>query len=161
MELLAVIGIVGMVSGVMSMSIIMIMKVSAESNDQAVALQRVQNAGQWLSLDVQMAESVVVDTNPDTDTFITLTIPVAGEDDNTVVYKLEDMDGSLKKLTRTDQNNDTKYLVSAYIQPENTEAIYNADTRTLTATIAVNAGEVTQQKKYHITQRVDPEPEEG
>ena len=166
MELLAVIGIVGMVSGVMSMSIIMILKVSGESNDQAIALQRVQNTGQWLSLDVQMSETIAIDTDPATETFITLTIPVAGEDDNTITYKLVDMDGTIKKLTRTDQDSGTTYLISEYIfydpgETDTTVVSYNQDTRTLTATITAKAGDVTQSKKYQITQRIDPEPEEG
>ncbi len=166
MELLAVIGIVGMISGVMSMSIIMMMKVNAESSDQAVALQRVQNAGQWLSIDVQTAQAVTVDNNPATETFITLTVPVAGEDDNTIIYKLENDEGTIKKLTRTDQDSGTTFLIAEYIYYEpgsinSTEAAYNEINRTLTVRVTAIADSATTSKQYQITQRIDPDEEEG
>ena len=137
------------------------MKVSAQSNDEAIALQRVQNSGQWLSLDVQAAETVEVNGNPLTDTFITLTIPVAGQDDETIVYKLEDMDGTLKKLTRTDEVAGTKYLVADHIDSEGTSATYYQDERKLTVNITAVSRSTSVTKQYQVTQRIDSDEEAG
>lgn len=60
-EMLVVIVILGAIMSVMSMTVIMIMKVSRQSNDYAIALRQVQNAGYWISRDAQMAQTVVTD----------------------------------------------------------------------------------------------------
>ena len=57
-ELLVTIAILGAIMGGMSAAVITIMKVSPQNNNWAIALRQVQNAGYWISRDVQMAQSV-------------------------------------------------------------------------------------------------------
>ena len=104
-ELLITVGILGAIMGVMAMTVMMFLRVGPESNDRAIALRQVQNAGYWITRDVTTAGTIVVDTDPATPEFMTLTIPVSTTDNNTVIYDLEDMTGGFKKLVRTDQDN--------------------------------------------------------
>ena len=76
-ELLVTIGILGAIAGVMAMTVGMFLKVGPESNDRAIALRQVQNAGYWIIRDVTGAGTVVVDDDPTTPEFITLNIPVS------------------------------------------------------------------------------------
>jgi len=57
-EVLVVLAILGAITGVMSMTITMIMRISPQSNDRAIVLRQVQNAGHWISRDVLMAQTV-------------------------------------------------------------------------------------------------------
>jgi competence protein ComGC len=62
-ELLVVIAILGAIIGVLSMTIITVMKVSPRSNNWAIALRQVQNAGYWISNDITMANAGTIAIN--------------------------------------------------------------------------------------------------
>ena len=57
-EVLVTVGILGAIMGVLSMTVISIMIITPRTNDWAIALRQVQNAGYWVSRDVLMAQTV-------------------------------------------------------------------------------------------------------
>src|SRR4030043_855287 len=94
-ELVVGLSIAAFVVSAASMTTITMMRLTPQNNDWALALRQVQNAGYWISHDVQMAQGdiTVGDGNP---TFLTLTVPEWETDavvNKTVVYELEDMRG--------------------------------------------------------------------
>jgi prepilin-type N-terminal cleavage/methylation domain-containing protein len=58
MEVLVVLGIGTAIAGAMSMSIASITEITPLNNNRALTLRQVQNAGFWISRDVQMAQVV-------------------------------------------------------------------------------------------------------
>jgi len=57
-ELLVAVAILGAIGGALSMAIVTVIKTTDSTKDESVILQQVQNAGYWISRDVQMAEDV-------------------------------------------------------------------------------------------------------
>ena len=165
LEMLIVVGILGVIMGVMTMSVAMIMKVSPQNNDWTIALRRVQNAGYWISRDVQMAQTI--DPNPTAPNFLILTLPVMDIDTQTIInktfiYKLEDMNGGMKKLTRTDQDTGQQITIAEYIyyapdtDPQNSTMVinYDAQSRVLTVRITASSGTKRASRNYEAAQRV-------
>src|SRR4030042_1978417 len=112
-ELLVGISIAALIVGAASATIITMLRLSPQNNDWAVSLRQVQNAGYWISRDVLMAETIIVgDKNP---TFLTLRQPrYTGGTDN-ITYQFEDMSGGLKRLMRTNTDNNTTIMIAEYI----------------------------------------------
>ncbi|MDD5313130.1 MAG: type II secretion system protein [Dehalococcoidia bacterium] len=57
-ELLAVIGILGFLAAAMALTFATIANVGSRNNAQSIAMTQVNQAGQWISTDVQSAENV-------------------------------------------------------------------------------------------------------
>ena len=158
-ELLVTIGILGAIAGVMAMTVGMFLKVGPESNDRAIALRQVQNAGYWIIRDVTGAGTVVVDDDPTTPEFITLNIPVSTTDNKTVVYDLENMMDDYKKLLRTDHDSGKQILIAEYLycdpsgDPDNTKVI-DYSSPLLKIQITAESGNARVKRKYEVTQRV-------
>ena len=164
-ELLVVIGIMGAISGVMSMTVIMIMKVAPESNNQAVVLSQVQNAGYWISRDVQRAQNIDIDvTDPN---FLILTWTdwdYSGGESSTwhvVTYSLEEPD-TVKKLMRRYQDNvgtDEQILIAQDIyydpvgDPTGSTQIIAYDSPTLTLRITATSSGKTATRVYEASRR--------
>ena len=159
-EMLVTIAIVGAITGVMSMAVIVIMKVNPQNNDWAVALQQVQNAGYWISRDTLMANTVTVDGDTATPLFLTMTSPVIGAADKTVIYELEDTADGMKKLTRTDQDTGAQILIAEFIyydpdvDPANSTKVIDYQDPFLTVRITATAGSATVSRQYEGSQRV-------
>lgn len=177
-ELLVAMGILGAIMATLSMSVITVRSVSPWSQDWSVALERTQNAGYWISRDVQMARDITVDTDPATELFLTLTIPEwdgVAVVDRTVTYLLRDMSGGMKKLLRSYQSGQP-ILISDYIYYNPADLnhstwVLNYQTadedlpyyRVLTFRIAVKIDATTlyekvveYTKEYEAQQRVPP-----
>jgi prepilin-type N-terminal cleavage/methylation domain-containing protein len=159
-ELLVGISILAFVVSAASMTIITMMRLSPQSNNWAIALRQVQNAGYWISRDVQMSENVTVDENPATPEFLTLTVPEwdAGSGavvDKTIAYQFEDMGDGLQRLMRDDAGQ--QIMVAEYISDTDTDYPENcSDNCTLTFTITATYGNVPVTRQYKATQRVPP-----
>ena len=165
-EMITVVAILGAIMGVMAMTIGIIPKVSGESNDQAIALRQVQNAGYWISRDAQRAQNIHTDvTAPD---FLILTWTewdYSGEASSTfhaVTYTLEDMPGGVKKLMRRHQDHegaDEQILIAEYIyydpggDPDNSTKVIDYQTPTLTVRITATSGEVRVSREYEASRR--------
>jgi prepilin-type N-terminal cleavage/methylation domain-containing protein len=63
-ELLVVIPILSVILGVISMTIIMMMKVGTQNNDHALALSQVQNTGYWITRDVMNGQIISPQPEP-------------------------------------------------------------------------------------------------
>ena len=156
-ELLVGIAIAAVVVGAASMTVVTMMRLSPQTNNWAIALRQVQNAGYWISRDVQMSQTIVADTDPETPTFLTLTLPQDQNPDNnkTIVYEFEDMSGE-QWLVRTESIGGSivgQTAIAQYIS--DTDANYT-DNCTLTFTITATSGNVPVIKRYEATQRVPP-----
>jgi len=163
-ELLVGIAIAAFVVGAASMTVITMMRLSPQTNNWAIALRQVQNAGHWISRDVQMARTIEPDTDPETPTFLTLTVPEWDDDldevvNKTLVYEFKDINGE-QWLVRTEKNSGGSIVgqtaIAQYIS--DTDANYT-DNCTLTFTITATSGDVpvTVTRDYEAMQRV-PSP---
>ena len=157
-ELLVAISIAVAVTGAAAMTIQTLMKVSPQTNNWAIALRQVQNAGYWISRDVQMSSGNITVGNKQPD-FLTLEVPYEAAVDNittkTIAYKFETLSGE-EWLTRTDSTSG-KIVIAEYISVDNTAAQYSdncTDNCTLTLTITAVSGDVLVTKTYEAAQRV-------
>jgi prepilin-type N-terminal cleavage/methylation domain-containing protein len=152
-ELLVGISIAAVIVAAASMTIITMMRLSPQSNNWAIALRQVQNAGYWISHDVQMSQGNI-DIDPDPDTFLTLTLPYESEGtiaDKIIAYQFEDMGDGLQRLMRDDAGQ--QIMVAEFIS--NRTAEYNSDNCTLTFTITATSGNVPPvTRQYEAMQRV-------
>lgn len=163
-EVLVVVAILGAIMGVMAMTINTIPKVSGESNDRALALRQVQNAGYWISRDTQMAQSVIADnlTSPKFLIFKWTEWDIGGTESiyHAVTYNLEDMPGGMKKLMRNHQDSlmpEEEILIAEYIyynpgDAETTEVI-DYQNPALEVRITAIYGDATISRDYEASRR--------
>lgn len=165
-ELLITIAIVAAISGALAMTVITLIQISPQSRDWNIALRQVQNAGYWISRDVQMSKGdITVDTG---DPFLSFTIPTGPDTNNTVEYRFEDMSDSLKRLVRVDLASSQQIMIAEYIyynlgEPDkstcvtdnNSQCIVTGSQREkLAVRIAATYGNATVKRRYETTQRI-------
>jgi len=162
-EVLVVIAIAALITLGATTTTFQVFNVTRHSNDHIAVVRQVQNAGYWISRDALMAESVVVDGDPETDEFLTLkwTEWDFGKKKDLVVYYHEvtyffqDLPDDIGKLDRTHWINDEvneQTLVAEYID-YNTNATY--DTSVLTVQITSSLGEASETREYRVLPRPD------
>ena len=157
-ELLVGLSIAAFVVGAASMATITMMRLTPQNNDWAVALRQVQNAGHWISHDVQTSQGdITVGTWPSA-TFLTMTVPEwdgGAMVDKTFVYEFEDMPDGVKRLMRDNQTDGQEIMIAEYVS----NAVANYDSGILTFTITTSSGSAEVSRDYEATQRVPaPEP---
>ncbi len=151
-ELLIGLAITGIIIAPLTWSTITLLTSPQRSTDQNVVLQQVQNAGRWLSRDVQMAGSV----NPTAPNGfpLTLTIPVDDNPDNdyTIDYVF---DGS--KLKRQVYNSShtliSETLIANYIATDNT-TFSTLGSKLHKLTIRASKGRAVVTMNYEVSQRL-------
>ncbi|MCJ7655339.1 MAG: type II secretion system GspH family protein [Dehalococcoidia bacterium] len=158
-ELVVGLSIAAFVVSAASMTTVTMMRLTPQNNDWAVALRQVQNAGHWISHDIQTAQGdITVGTgNP---TFLTLTVPEWETDEvvnKTVVYEFEDMPDGLKRLMRNNQTDVEETVIAENIS--NAVADFTVASGMLTFTITATSGTATVARDYEAMQRVPPAPE--
>lgn len=162
-ELLVTISILAVVVAAASMAVITLMRLSPQSKDWNVALRQVQNAGYWISRDVQSSNTVNI--SPPSPQFLTFTIPTGPTTSKTIVYQFEDMAGGLKRLMRTEQvtgQPSKQTMIAEYIyynpasDPTNSTKVISYQNRELTVRMAATSGKTTVWRQYEATQRVPP-----
>ena len=162
LELLVGIAIAVFVVGAASMTVITMMRLTPRTNNWAIALRQVQNAGYWISRDVMMSDTVTPGTG---DTFLTLIVPYESGvniDKKEIVYYFGKLDGELNSerwLIRTDSTGGLTPIAKYIYEPIQYDPPDPAKPYTLTFTITatlgntdVNRAEVIRQ--YEATQRV-------
>jgi len=142
-ETLVVIALLGAIGGVMSMTIITIMNISAQSNDHVIALRQVQNAGHWISRDTEMALTVVT-TKPGV--FLSIQWDDWGGSHYEVDYVFEG-----DKLKRQ-LNGSPGILIAQYIVESDFDENPDIDNQ-YKLTIKACHGEVEVERTYEITPR--------
>ena len=118
-ELLVVLAITGVIIAPLTMATITLLTTPQRTADQGVVLQQVQNAGRWLSRDVQMTKSV---NAPAPNGFpLTLTIPRDDNPDNDYNIKYV-FDGSKLKRQVYDSGDNltSETFIADYIATDNT-----------------------------------------
>ena len=165
-ELLVGLSIAAFVVGAASMTTITMMRLSPKTNNWAIALRQVQDAGYWISRDVQMSQGEIED-NPTPPEFLRLTLPQPPPAlAKTIVYKFEDMSGE-QWLVRTESTGG-QTSIATDISISDTHANYvddpdDQDGGTLTFTITATSGtaEVTREtvtREYQALPRLMPAP---
>ena len=152
-ELLIVIAITGLITGGITMTIFQVFNINTRNTNRMTAVRQVQNAGFWVSPDVQMAQNVT----PGGSSGFPLTLTWeewATGNNHTVVYTLVDMSGGLKKLWRSHSvtgGNSTVTPIAEYIDPVQTSFVpaSGAFNFTVTATL----GGQTETRVYEVTPR--------
>jgi len=160
-ELLVAIGIAVFVVGAASMTIITMMRLTPKANNWAIALRQVQNAGYWISRDVQTSQGNI-DIYPDADTFLTLTVPEWDSDlgevvNKEIVYQFETLSGQ-RWLTRTDSTGGQTAIAQYISEPIQYDPLDPDKPYTLTFTIIATSGNVPVTRQYEAMQRVPPSP---
>jgi prepilin-type N-terminal cleavage/methylation domain-containing protein len=158
-ELLVGIGIAVLVVGAASATVITMTRLSPSSADWAVSLRQVQNAGYFISRDIQMSQGdiIVGDGNP---AFLTVTQPTDPDTSITVIYEFEDMPGGLKRLMRNVDGQPGLIAEYIYYDPEgdpdhSTRVI--SDQNPITLQITAGLGEATVTREYEAMQRIPAE----
>jgi len=160
-ELVVATAITVLASGAAGAAIFQVFRDTERNSDHLTAVCQVQNAGYWISRDVQMAQSVTADnlTPPD---FLVLSWTEEGSgDEYQVVYTLENMlESELKKLHRNQSINgeaSTTLLVAQHIDPdpEKTKCEFTNGLLTLTVTATVGDGSLTESetRTYKVVPR--------
>ncbi len=151
-ELLIGVAIVGFITPIIAMTIMGLLTNQQQATDHNVVLHQVQNAGYWISRDVQMAESV---TLSDPNGFpLTLDIPTDIDENNdySVTY-LFDGNKLKREVYDSEATLISERFVAEYVDIQST-TFSSADINTYTFTIRVSKGEVAQGKSYEVSQRL-------
>ena len=160
LELLVGIAILAFVVGAASMTVITMMRLSPQSNNWAIALRQVQDAGHWISRDVQMSQGTITVGAWGNPTFLTLTLPQPPPTPaKIIIYQFEDMAGGLKRLMRTDQDTGNQIMIAEYIYYDpvsdpDKSTMANYLSPVLTFTITATSGDKTVNRDYEAMQRV-------
>ncbi len=156
-ELLVTISIVAIISGALAMAIITLMRLSPQSKDWNIALRQVQNAGYWISRDVQMSKgAIIVGTS---DLFLRFTIPTGPNTSKTVEYRFVQMSGNLKRLIRVDGASTQQIMIAEHIyynpsDPANSTRVVSYQSPKLVVKISAASGTITVSRQYEAIQRV-------
>jgi prepilin-type N-terminal cleavage/methylation domain-containing protein len=168
-ELVVALSILAIISVAISMAISMINTHFHISKDQGIAWRQVQNAGFWVTRDLLTADNVVVDNDPMTSAFLTLTVPiVTGEEEDgsvtttakSIIYHLQDNTNGTKKLTRIDQDTGSQIIVAEYIHydpigdPASSTAVISDDPPKLTIRFTSIYNNAVSSQEYEAIHRV-------
>lgn len=117
-ELIIVIAITGLIIGAITVTILQLFNISDRSDSHMLAVRQVQNAGYWINLDTQMAQSVETDGGT---TGFPLKLTWSNEwDGNTyqVIYSLADSE--LRRSYKVNDGDPNVTLVAEYIDQADT-----------------------------------------
>ena len=147
-ELLVTVGILGAIMGVMSMVVTSIMIITPRTNDWAITLRQVQNAGYWISRDVLMSENVTVD---EPGVFLAL----EWDDGDGTHYEV-DYVFSDDELRRQLNGASPGTLIAQYIVEADTSFVVDAvvDTK-YNLTVKASHGGVEVERTYQVTPRLE------
>ena len=151
-ELLVAVSIAAAIVGVMTMTIITMMRVGPQNNAQSIVFTQVQNAGLWISRDAMMADNV---TTRETSDFLSLYWNDASDppQQHTVNYVIED--AVLKR--QTSPEGETTQVAEYIDSPPYTSASFTASDNVtkakLVITVQSSFGDAQTQRTYTITPR--------
>lgn len=156
-EVIIAVAILGVIMPVMAMTIISLLTNHQQANDHNIVLHEVQNAGYWISRDVQMAKNVTL--NGSSGFPLTLDIPVDRDENNDIRVDYLFDDNKLKrKVYDASQTLISETLIAEYIDiTDTTFSILDSDNyylNTYYLTVKVSKGEVVVERSYGISQRL-------
>ncbi len=151
-ELLLVVAITGVIVAPLTMATITLLTSPQRTADQGIVLQQVQNAGYWLSRDVQMTKTV---SPGGANGFpLTLTIPMDDNPDND--YTIEYLfDGNKLKRQFSGANLTSVTFIADYIDTDNTTFGTDNTTAGGSYKLSIRAvkGEAAVTRGYEVKQR--------
>jgi prepilin-type N-terminal cleavage/methylation domain-containing protein len=159
LELMIALGIMSIIGVTIAMTTATITKVTPKITSETVALYQAQNAGYWITRDVQTAQ--IVDPAPITGEFLILTLKVEGSDDVSITYQLQNAADGSKKLMRI--RDGISMLVAEHIyydpvgDPDSSTIVLAPDPLypdKVAFRITTKCSDTTVIKKYEATQRV-------
>lgn len=132
MELVIAIGIIGIVSGVVTMTIYQVFAGNAGSYTHMTAVKEVQSAVYWISLDTKMAQTVQT-TSDD----FPLQLDWEEWDSTTkrVIYTINGED--LERTVYIDGTEDSNRVIASHIDSGSASVVYADDKLTLTITASL------------------------
>ena len=152
-ELMMVIAVTALIAGSLTMTIMNMFNANLRASNHMAAVSQVEHTGFWVSPDVQMALSV--NASGGLGFRLTLTRVEGGTNDvHEVIYTLEDMPGGLKRLQREhyiESELDSTIVVAEYIDPFQTNCVW--DSGKLTFTVTATVGAQSETRVYEIEPR--------
>ncbi|MCL0084399.1 prepilin-type N-terminal cleavage/methylation domain-containing protein [Dehalococcoidia bacterium] len=165
MELLIAIAITGLITGGITMTIFQVFDMNTRASNHMIAVRQVQNAGYWVSRDVQMVESddIKIGDDPDTTDYYEL-LRLSWKDWETggligalhnITYYFEES-GGIQELHRRHTCDapliDEHTIVARHIDSNNTFTVIDYGVVTITITAAY--GDVIETRTYKVTPRL-------
>jgi prepilin-type N-terminal cleavage/methylation domain-containing protein len=153
-ELLVVIAIISLIAVAVVMSIFQVFNNNAIASNHMNAVKEVQNAGHWLSLDAEMAQTVVASVAPG---FPLSMAWIEWEgDERQVIYNITG--DTLQREHYTNGTVDSTLIVANNINPDETSCVWDSDLRALTVTLTATIGESTVAASETKIYEVSPRP---
>jgi len=147
-ELLIVIAITGLITVGLTTTIMQVLTMNYRTVNRMTAVRQVQQAGFWVSPDVQMAQSMNASGGPGV--LLTLNWEEWGTNNtHEVIYTLED--NTLQRSHSVNGGNSTVTPIAEYIDPDQTSFAPDGDELIFTVTAAV--GEQSETRIYRIMPR--------
>ena len=155
-ELLIVIAITGLIAGGITMTIFQVFNINTRTTNRMTAVRQVQQAGFWVSPDVQMAQNV---TPSESSGFpLTLTWEAWDKTENEVTYDIT-IDNKLQRSLKITPDGEgpttTVSIVAEYIDPDPAKTYCDWDGEVLTFKVTATVGEESETRVY----KVEPRPE--
>ncbi len=151
-EVIVSVAIVGLIMPVMAMTVRALLTNPQLATDHNVILRQVQNAGFWISHDVQMAKNATL-TEPNGFP-LTLDIPVDTDANNDISVKYLFVGSKLKRqVYNSSQVLISETLISEYIDVAES-TFSNPAPNTYDLSVKASKGEVVAERSYKISQRL-------
>lgn len=153
LEVLIGVAIMAIVVVAVAMTTTTLLLNEGQAAGQNTALPQVQNAGYWISRDVQMARNVVFD---DPDFLLSLDIPVDTDENNdyTIDY-LFDGDKLKRRVYDSLGTLTSETFIAEYIDTSNTTfSALDADAGLYKLTVRASRDETGATRSYEISQRL-------
>jgi prepilin-type N-terminal cleavage/methylation domain-containing protein len=155
LEVLIGVAIMAIVVGAVAMTITTLLLNEGQAAGQNTALPQVQNAGYWISRDVQMARIVTLD---EPGVFLRLDIPMDNNPDNdyTIDYVFDG--DKLKRQVYDSLGTPTsETFIAEYIDTGiTTFSVLDADAGLWKLTVRASRDETGATRSYEISQRLSP-----
>ncbi len=164
LEMVLAVAIMALAAVAASTVIFQVLKGTEHTNNHMTVVRQVQNAGQWISRDTQMAQSVITDnlTSPD---FLVLNWTewesVDDEIYHSVTYFFDDLTGGIGKLKRShwsSNGTNEQTLIAQYIyynpaDSDNTSKASNLSPPILSVKLTAVLKEAREVREYSIKHR--------
>ena len=161
-ELLIVIAITGLITVGLTTTIMQVLTMNYRTVNRMTAVRQVQQAGFWVSPDVQMAQPEKIVDNPPGGEFLVLGWTDGDGNEHEVIYTLEDMpSGEFKVLLRkhyigSDPDSlslDSTIKVAEYIDPDPQKTKCEFVGGELIFTVTATVGEQSETRVYEVKPR--------
>lgn len=152
-ELIIVIGLTGIITAGITLTIMQVFNMDARTRDDMIAVYQVRQAGKLVSEDILEAQDVDTEDDPGTPKLELLTLTWATNYTHEVIYTLED--NELWRSESVNSGDPTMTRVAEYIDPDQTSCVPKpwVDGSVLTFTVTATVGEQSETRVYEVKPR--------